>query len=438
MATVEDQVAHVYRRMGFGPTRGDIDKGVAIGSNALINDLCNRPLTTQTQWAFPTGTDWQATDQYLGRMVELMAYGSNPLQERIAWILHGLVVIAIDGTTNFQDLKAHISLLRSSVSGSYKKLLADVSITPGMLKYLSGYLNSKDHPNENYARELCELFSLGVTNPMTGKQNYTEKDVKEIARALTGWRYNWNNGTAFFQFSSWDSGPKTFLGANRGNAKLEEVLEAITSHPSWRYYVPRRFYRELVGLEPNRQTLEQLGMVFGPHGDLKALVQAIVSHPEFLSDKAIGARVKSPVELIASTAKLLGITNLKTFYLNWHLSSFFGHNPLFAPNVSGWYKGAEWLNPGMYMAWSSFVKTMVGSGLRWDGSGTPVPLVKQLYEQSTSTTAVSKALRLTCITRPTPRTISALNEYVKAGPWNVLRAVGLLNLIFLSPEYFTN
>jgi uncharacterized protein (DUF1800 family) len=437
MATLEAQVAHIWRRLGFGATRAQIDAGLNVGPAALIDDLCNRPLTTPADWKFPVNTDYTVTEKYMSRMIELMAYGANPLQERVAWILHGLVVVAMDGTVYLADMRLHVDKLRSSTQGSYGDLLLAISTQPGMLKYLSGYQNTKAHPNENYARELCELFALGRTHPITGATNYTENDVKEMARALTGWQYNWNTGGTFFQQSSWDSGNKSFLGVARGAAKLADVMNAIKLHDSWAYHVPRRFYRELVGLEPDTQALAELGQAFGQNGDLRALVTAIVQRPEFLSDAAIYARVKQPVELIANAAKLLGITSLN-YNLSWLLTDFFGQQPLAAPSVAGWYKGSEWLNTGVMMAWSSLVRSMIWGKVKWDGTGTYPALAQQLASQATSANAATTALALTGIINASAKTFAALDDYAKAGNWNLQRAAGLLNLTFLTPEYFVN
>ncbi len=437
MASVEAQVAHVWRRLGFGPTRADISAGVAVGPNALINELLNRSLTTQTDWNFPTNTDYTINDKFVSRMVELMAYGANPLQERIAWILHGLVVIAIDGTVYFPDMRQHVYYLRASVYENYSQILNRVSTMPGMLKYLSGYQNIKGHPNENYARELCELFTLGRTHSITGEQNYTEIDVKEIARSLTGWQYNWNDGTTFFSQGYWDEGIKQFLGYKPLKAKLPDVLRAIRAHPSWYYFVPRRIYKELVGLEPTEEDLKKMSSSFGVDGNLQNLVRTIVTSEAFLSDAAINARAKSPVELVASTAKLLNRTTLN-YSLDWLLRDYFGHNPLNAPNVSGWYKNSEWYNTSVYMAWSSLCSSMVWSGISWDGTGTYAPIIQQLHQQSNMNTAAQNALNLACIFNPTQQTFIALDTYAKAGTWNVKRAAGLMNLLFMSPDYFVN
>ena len=207
MATVDVQVAHIWRRLGFGATRSEIDAGVAMGPQAVIADLLSRPPTLSTAadpipWGWPAGTDYVAVNLAMSRQMELMAYGTNtsgtaiavatynPLQERMSWILQGLLVIGISDYVYYPDMLDHINLLRNSTTGSYKQLLQAVSTKAGMLKYLSLFTSTGAHPNENYARELMELFALGRVNPYDGAANYTQNDVHEMARALTGWTYN--------------------------------------------------------------------------------------------------------------------------------------------------------------------------------------------------------------------------------------------------------
>ena len=429
---VERQVAHIWKRLGFGATGSDIDKGVALGPQALIADLSARPLTAAADWNFTTATDWVGQSKFLGQQLRLMGFAANPLQERMAWILQGLVVVGIDGTVYFPDLVAHIFRLRGNPFGSYKQLLTDVTTMTGMMKYLSGFQNSRQHPNQNYARELMELFSLGRTHPKTGVANYTETDVREVARALTGYALNWTTGTIAFNASLFDSGAKTFLGQGRGNAGVPEVVGALSSHPSWGYHVPGRLYRELVGLEPDAATLDALATAFGPSGDVRAVVSTIVKSPVFLSDAAIGAKAKTPVELVVSGAKALGI-DLSTIDLSWQLRDLFGQHPFLPPNVSGWPAGKRWLNTSVAMTWCAIVQQFV-VGSRNAAGG----VVSGLLTSASPATAPAAAARLCGVTDLSAASAAGLANYVAAGPWNLDRAAGTLALVLVSPEFFVN
>ncbi|MDQ1411852.1 MAG: hypothetical protein QOE07_440 [Acidimicrobiaceae bacterium] len=438
----ERQVGHIWKRLGFGATSADIDHGVSVGPQALIDDLLNRPLTTAADWNFTAATDWVGQGKFLGQQLNLMAGGAgtagaaNPLQERLAWILQGLVVVGIDGTVYFPDLEAHLLRLRSNPFASYKQLLTDETTMVGMMKYLNGYQNSRQHPNQNYGRELMELFTLGISHPKTGAQNYTEGDVREVARSLTGYTLNWTAGTIVFDPNSFDSGQKNFLGQPRGNAGIPEVMNALAGHPSWGYFVPRRLFRELVGLEPDAATLDSLATAWGPSGDVRAVVSAIAHHPAFLSDAAIGAKAKTPIELMTSAAKALAY-DLSSVDYTWQLRDLFGQHPFLPPNVAGWPAGSRWLNTAVAMTWCSVLQGFLRASRAATG-GVVGKFLASIPAAGAAGAAPAASARLCGITDLSNATSTAISNYVAGGPWNADRAAGTLGLVLLSPEFFVN
>ena len=370
--------------------------------------------------------------KYLGRQLELMRSSPNPVQERLAWILQGLVVVGITDSVRFPDLRDHLARLRVNPFGSYTKLLRDTAVMPAMMQYLNGDENSASHPNQNYARELMELFSLGLTNPVTSEQNYTQTDVVEVARALTGYTYDWNTGLISFDPTEFDSGSKTFFGADQGNAGLHEVIKAVSHHPSYRYFVPARLYRELTGMAPSPATLTKLGELWGTTGDVRAVVKKIARSSAFLSPSAMGNRIKTPVELVVSGARAMGFGLGHSDY-GWQLSTFMNQHPMYPPNVSGWPSGSIWLNSGVTMAWSSIVQDFAAKSLT-----SPSGQVTQLHDHATAATAAATAVHLCGLSSVSDSTLSALTSYANAGPWNRKRAAGLLALVLVSPEFAVN
>jgi uncharacterized protein (DUF1800 family) len=426
------QVAHVSRRMGFGPVPAEIAEGVKAGPAAVIDDLLSRPLTSPAEWKLPTSTDWEAQVAYLGQQMDLMATSPNPLQERLAWIMQGLVVVGLTDFVYFADLQGHVARLRTNPFGSYTELLADTAIFPGMMKYLSGYLNSAAHPNQNYGRELMELFSLGLLGLVTGTPNYSQQDVIEVAAACTGYTYDWSNGTISFDPSLFDDSEKYFLGKARGRADLADVIAAVSTHPAYPHFVPARLYRELVGLDPDRATLLQLGRVFGATGDVRAVVSAIVKSPQFLSAAAIGSKIKTPVELIVSGARVTGY-DLSTSNYGWQMSSFMNQHPFYPPNVSGWPVGKVWLNAGVAMTWGAIVQDYVTAS-----AAASKGVVAQLLGSASARTAPAAAAALCGITTLSPVTERALASYAAGATWNLERAAGTLALVLVSPEFAVN
>jgi uncharacterized protein (DUF1800 family) len=434
MATLaERQVAHVWRRLGMGPIPAELTAGATIGPQVVIADLLNRPLTTPAQWGFTSATDWTAEQVWLGQLLRNMQIG-NPAQERLSWVFRNLVVVGIADFTYVKDVRDHIYRLRQDPFASYKQLLTDITIMPGMMTYLTGCKNSKQHPNQNYARELCELFTLGRVDEVTGQANYAEFDVQEIARALTGYVYDWNTGLIKWSAASYDSGPKTIFGVPRGNIGVPGVLDAIASHPSFATHVPARLYRELVGLDPTASTLQSLGSLWGTTGDVRAVVTAICNLPEFLSAEAIGARVKTPIELLVASGRVLNLDLSKSDF-GWQLRDLLGMHPMLPPNVGGWPAGTRWLNAGGLMSWNGIVQSLCSSARANAGvAGSPVTALFATPKANVP----DEAARLTCITDLTPSTRAAIASYVSAASWTLDRAAGALGLCLVSPEFATN
>ncbi len=433
MASVNEQIAHVWRRLGFGPSQSDM---TATSPQGAIADLLGRAVTTNADWQLSSMDTWDEEVAFMNRLWTLMSTSSNPLQERMAWTLMGLLVVAYTDSVQSPQMSEHVLRLRGGCLGNYAALLSSVVQSTPMQQYLSNVFSTAEHPNENLARELCELFSLGVTSPRNGTKNYAETDVKEIARSITGYDYDWNTDQVFFDPDSWDSGDKTFFGGNRGAAKFPDVIEAVRTHPSFGFYVPRRVYRTLTGLDPDDATLDQLSAAWGSQGDLKALIANVVSRPEFLADSTIRNRVKSPLELLISAIRVLGLTSLDRFSFDWSLTLMRQH-PFNAPNVSGWPEGAAWLFAGQIIEWSGTANGMCFSD---DGSSS-VPqdqrchAVRHLLNQGSSQTGGDLALEIACLYDVSAETREAMRDYAAAGPWEIYRACGLMQLAISCPEF---
>ena len=439
MASTAAQVAHVWRRLGFGPAPGDVAAWTGAGPQALAAALLTVPPTGPADWAWPFTGDWTEVGKYEARLLELMTTSPCQVQERMAFLLMGLLVTAFKENLQYEELKEHIGRLREGALGSYATVLSQVTASTAMQMYLDGVNSTEEHPNENLGRELCELFALGVTHPVTGQPCYTEGDVKEIARALTGYRLDWNVMHVYHDPSGWDAGPKTFLGQSRGAAGLPEVVQAVTTHPSFPYFVARRVYRELVGLQPDAAALEALVAAAGPGVNLLALVQAVAGRPEFLGDPAIGARVKCPIELVVSALRVLQVGDLERFYLGWALTELQQH-PFRAPNVNGWPSGSAWLHAGQLIQWSTVAQMLCWSD---DGSpGVPVaqqcPTIRTLHASASGAAAGDLALELAGLVDPSVETLQAVRDYAAGGAWTFDRARAVMNLVLVSPEFLVN
>lgn len=451
MALIQRQVAHIWRRLGFGPAPDQVEAGVSVGTSALIADLCSRPATTASTWNWPDTGHWTDDPLFYTRNLELMAFGPNPLHERSSWILMGLLVIARNDFIHLPGLKVYANSLRTHALGSYHTLLEEITRSAAMQWYLNGFDSTREHPNENLARELLELFALGVVDPLTGTPNYGEPDVKEIARALTGFSYDWNQNLAIFVNANWDNGPKSFLGAPRGNAGVTEVMAAIAQQASYRRYIAHRYYVQLVGSAPSASTLADLATVFGAQGDLRALLSSIAQRPEFIAESNHRNRVKCPLELVVAAVRLLGLGNLygdRGFYLNSEMERL--QQVLFrAPNVNGWPQGRSWLHPGTLIGWSEQARSFCfrDTGIDGDGSGGTTapenrcPTIRRLHQDGVSLSAGARAelcLRLAGLYDASLPSYNALSSYAAAGSWNHSRACALMHLALLTPDFLVN
>lgn len=450
MANVEVQVAHIWRRLGFGPQRNEIISGVALGPTALVDALVDRAYITATD-ALPQGPNQQENDN-LRRVLELMSFGPvtrgaittspnyNPVQERLSWMMQGLLVVGMDVAT-LSAMRDHLTFVRSAIRSTYKQLLLTIATRPGMLRYLTGDQNVVGHPNLNFARECMELFSLGREDLVTGTPNYTEEEIEEVARACTGWRYNWQTGGSYFDSGLWDPGSKTFLGASRGAAGIPELVNAIAQQPSWPRFVPARVYRELTGFTATPQVLSELAPAWGYDGNLKNLVRAIGKRTDFLSDACILNRTKSPVERLVAATRLLQWPGLQWEPdIDWLLRNQ-GQHPFYPPNVSGWPRGDQWLSTASLQSWNRLANAMAMRGINSQGIvvGTVCPTVDLVYNNATGATAADYVLARAGLKYVTStRTWSALDSYARAGLWNRARAAGVLNLLLVSPEFLAN
>jgi hypothetical protein len=224
-------------------------------------------------------------------------------------------------------------------------------------------------------------------------------------------------------------------------------MNAITAHDSFKYFVPKRMYRELIGFDPSNTALDEMAAVWGASGDLRALVSHIAHRPEFLADTTIGNRVKSPVELFVSVIKILGTQDLTDWSFDW-TGYVMRQNPLNPPDVSGW--DGAWLHPSHLVVWSRFSYWMTWADRGPDADGTadatPVrkqsPTLRKFFTDATSTTAADMALRIAGLHDVSTHTRNAIDAYARASAWGegwtYWRACGVMQMVFNSPEFLVS
>lgn len=268
---------------------------------------------------------------------QIMIDSDDQLREKMAFFWHGhFATRTVLSRFNLQLLNT----IRENALGNFGDLLKLVSKSPSMLQFLNNQQNKKDHPNENFAREVMELFTMG-------RGNYTEKDIKEAARAFTGWSFL-PNGSFFERPRLHDFGEKTFLG-NTGNYDGNDVLEIILKQKTTAKFITRKLYRFFVNENVDENLVNQLAEKFYQSNyDIKTLLKEIFTSSWFYDEKNIGTKIKSPIELLVGLQRMLPtkIENPKTLIVFQRL---LGQQLLFPPNVAGWPSGKAWIDSSTLM-----------------------------------------------------------------------------------------
>jgi uncharacterized protein (DUF1800 family) len=322
---------------------------------------------------------------------------SRPLVEKLTLFWHGHFATAISKVKDPDAMLAQNELFRAKGMGRFRDLLLAVSQDPAMLYWLDSNTNRKGHPNENYAREVMELFTMGIGH-------YTETDVQEGARAFTGWfvQKTANNlGAFFFNAQQHDNGVKNFLD-HTGNLNGTDIVDILAYRPETARFLSRKLWVWFIHDHPTDADIEPLAQLYlAKDTEIRPLVEAILRHPAFTSDEAYLAQVKSPVEFeIGALRALPGSFNplLLPAYLRQMGQELF--NP---PNVKGWDGGMDWISTTTLLARVNFADAFTsarpGGNAKSFGDGIDVAA---LVKGFTATTAAELVDQLAAHLGPVP------------------------------------
>ncbi len=254
------------------------------------------------------------------------------------------------------------NIIRRHALGNFGDMLMEVSKSPAMLLFLNNRQNKKDHPNENFAREVMELFTLGRDN------GYTETDIKEAARAFTGWNFN-KEGTFVFRQQHHDYGIKTILG-NTGNLTGEDVINILLKEKQTARYIVQKIYAYFVNEIIDHKHIEQLtGVFYDSNYNLETLFKAIFNSDWFYDSKNIGIKIKSPTELIVGLSKPFKVKYQDPKVL-LYLQKKLNQMLFFPPNVAGWPGGKSWIDNSTLMLRLKLASVTLNSGvIEWHEKG---------------------------------------------------------------------
>jgi hypothetical protein len=279
-----------------------------------------------------------------------MLVTDRPLEEKMTLFWHGHFATSEDKVRDYRKMLGQNELFREKGTGNFRDLLISVSRDPAMLAFLDAGVNVKGSPNENFAREIMELFTMGVGH-------YSENDIREAARAFTGWNYV--DLTFVINEDQHDDSIKTVLGRS-GDFDGIEVIDIILEQPVTADYIAGKIYRYLVREDLSPQLQKKLGAILRD-GDyeIAPFLYTMFMSRDFYSPASAATRIKPPVELVVSTYRKMGLAQLPGVPDFNIVTETLGQRLLFPPTVAGWAQGKSWITPGLLLARGNFVYDVV-------------------------------------------------------------------------------
>ena len=465
-------MAHLMRRAGFGASRGRLDELVEQGYDETVENLLSaidRPTRITDNLIrryHPEYSGMMGNQSPSGNWMYRMVSTDAPLREKVGLMWHGMFATGYSKLANGKVLHDQIRMFERHGMGSFKNLLMELSRDPAMIVWLDNSENHNGSVNENYGRELLELFSMGVGN-------YTEHDVKEAARAFTGWTIGnteymtlksardsvWPYGRLSFHFEykehDHDNGEKEFLG-HKGNLNGEDIVDIICDQPATAAFLSRHMYSFFVADEPpvpewpykeprDPEAIAALSKVyFDSDYNVEEMLRFLFKSDFFKSEQAHYQRVKSPAELVAGVLRLTGEFNRPKVDMNpTNLqSTYMGQWLLNPPSVEGWHWGTEWIDSGALVERVNFASERLGN---IENPGVQTLIDRILSNSNGGLNAedlVERALDELSVADISDKTRSALVEFAKtqvnqldsgnAGPEQV---ANVLKLVGATPEF---
>ena len=371
-------MGHLMRRAGFGTARGELQERVDKGYEATVEELLHPerfdPIDEDLLYRFFPGYEG-ALGPPLNQAdwVYRMVNTERPLEEKMALFWHQLFATGNSKVDNPPELTQQIAMFRKFGLGNFRDLLVELARNPAMIFWLDNNGNHRGAINENWGRELLELFSMGVGN-------YSEDDIKEASRAFTGWtigpkiprnplgRFYWS-----FEYrpEDHDDGEKTFLG-HTGNLDGQDVIDIVVNQPATARFLARHLYNFFVADEPqvpswnitppnDPDAIDQLIAAYDESdGDIRAMMR-VLFNSKFFKDARF-SRVKSPTELVIGTARLAG--NFEGPRPGFNSLAFEcayqGQELLNPPSVESWHTGTEWIDGGALVRRVNFAANLLG------------------------------------------------------------------------------
>ena len=394
-------MAHLLRRAGFGANRAELEQYLDMGYDGAVEDLLNpsdpgnmpddlirRYHVEQSELRDLAGS----AAYWMYRMIST----TSPMEEKIALFWHGLLATGYSKLNQARSLLNQVDMFRRSGLGSFEDLLVELSKDPAMIVWLDNNENHGAAINENFGRELLELFSMGIGN-------YSEDDIKECARAFTGWTLGnaeymsiraakdsiWPYGRIAWHFdyreSDHDNGEKTFLGET-GNFNGDDIIAIIVKQESTARFVATRLFRFFAAddvTEEGEQVIKEMMATYFSSGyQIRDMLRTLFHSEYFKSDESHFARVKGPAEMVVGAIRMAGSYQNPVLGIEKvsNTMSYMGQGLLQPPTVEGWHEGVEWIDSGALVERVNFVAKEL-SDVRNPGVRSIIDRLEQSSEQ---------------------------------------------------------
>lgn len=444
-----DSARHLLARCLFGYTRTDLTKALSYTSvddfvrNELLASLSQpappNSWVTETPVANNGGVDATRYAELTNWWLKQMLTEGTSMREKMVLFWHNHFVSDRAKVNYPQHMYQQNALFRTNAFGDFRQFAKDVTINPAMLIYLDGRQNNKNAPNENYGRELMELFTLGIGN-------YTETDIKQAALALTGWVVEGLNPV--FRKANFADRDKTFLGKT-GNFTYSDIIDIILTKDAAAEFICRKLYKEFVFYKPNELFVTQMADVFrSANYSIQAVLQFLLTSDEFFKVDYRGAKIKNPIELAVGSLKFLDISRPDMGYVA-DTSRVLQQFLFYPPNVAGWPGQRNWISSTTYPARGGYSDSLV-NGRKSNGQNLSFKVLPLDYARSYKSSEdaelfVKDVVGLMLVTMPAPTKQKQLLDTLLDGtivanwstntPMADLRIQKLLKAVMRLPEY---
>lgn len=362
----KQKIRHLYKRAAFAPTLTEVQSALSSTLQATVQDILVLPSApVAPSWAFdqpfPTPLTQEHQQIYNQRRrelrewwIRLMITSPTSLIEKMTLFWHGHFATQVSDVKVPQYMFQQNAIFRRHALGSFKDLVKAVSFDPAMLIYLDGVRNRAGNPNENFARELLELFTMGV-------DHYTQTDIQEAARALTGWQVNGLN--AVFNPSRYDSGSKTFLGRT-GNFDGNAIIDIIFEQPQTSRFICRKLYKFFVYEIVNESVVDQMAANLRNNNfKIASVLELLFKSSHFFDPMYMGADIASPVEKAVGALRQLNIVPVPTSnavpkFVRTSTAEM-GQELLEPPNVAGWPGYRQWMSTTYLLLRNAYTDAIV-------------------------------------------------------------------------------